>query len=106
MSPPTGTVMRTTWLYSPVHKTRRNSPLFDGIAAVMLGKYCISCLGGSDDILGSLLLRNELLQKEALDDLDAWSLSVLATERRRIGVRVFVGVMDGGEDGRRVGYMK
>lgn len=91
--------MRTTWLYSPVHKTRLNSPLFDGIAAVMLGKYCISCLGGSDDILGSLPLRNELLQKGALDDLATWSLRVLAAERRRVCVRVFVEIIEGGEEG-------
>lgn len=70
ISPPTGTVISTTWLYSPVHSTLLNSPLSDGMAAVMLGKYCISCLGGPDDIFGSLARRPELVQKGVLDDLE------------------------------------
>jgi hypothetical protein len=47
MSPPTGIVIRTSWEYSPVQRTRRNSADVEGRAVVMSGKYCISCLGGS-----------------------------------------------------------
>ncbi len=64
MSPPTGTVISTTWLYKPVQSTLLNSALFDGKAEVMLGKYCISCLGGPDDMLGSLAFRAELVLKQ------------------------------------------
>lgn len=71
MSPPTGTVISTTWLYSPVHSTLRNSAFSDGIAAVMLGKYCISCLGGPSDILGSLARSTELVQRRHVLDLKA-----------------------------------
>lgn len=61
MSPPTGTVISTTWLYKPVQSTLLNSALSEGNAEVMLGKYCISCLGGPDDILGSFALRTGLV---------------------------------------------
>ena len=64
MSPPTGTVISTTWLYNPVQSTLLNSALSDGKAEVMLGKYCISCLGGPDDMLGSLAFRTELVLKQ------------------------------------------
>ena len=47
MSPSTGTVISTTCEYSPVQRTRRNSADSAGSDAVMPGKYCISCLGGS-----------------------------------------------------------
>lgn len=43
ISPPTGTVIRTTCEYNPVQSTRRNSPDSDGSEAVIPGKYCISC---------------------------------------------------------------
>lgn len=71
MSPPTGTVISTTWLYNPVHRTLLNSPLVAGKAVVMFGKYCISCLGGPEDILGSLALRTKFVEKQRLDALVA-----------------------------------
>lgn len=46
-------VIRTTWEYSPVQSTRRNSADSEGKAFIMFGKYCISCLGGPVGILGS-----------------------------------------------------
>jgi hypothetical protein len=38
ISPSTGTVMSTSWLYKPVQRTRRNSPDSLGSDVVMLGK--------------------------------------------------------------------
>ena len=35
----------------------------------MLGKYCISCLGGPDDMLGSLAFRIELVLKQRVTGL-------------------------------------
>ncbi len=51
----------------------------------MLGKYCISCLGGPDDILGSLALRIELVVKQRVAGLNAADdvkLNILEAERR------------------------
>jgi len=56
MSPPTGTVMRTSCEYRPVHKTRRNSADSDGSEVVMFGKKAISCFGGSIDGVGNFIL--------------------------------------------------
>lgn len=49
ISPFTGTVISTSWLYSPVHKTRRKSPDSLGSDVVMFRKYAISCFGGSSE---------------------------------------------------------
>jgi hypothetical protein len=50
--------MRTNWLYSPVHNTRRNSPDSLGNDVVISGKYAISCFGGSvDGVVNFILLR-------------------------------------------------
>jgi hypothetical protein len=38
ISPSTGTVMSTSWLYKPVQRTRRNSPDSLGSDVVMFGK--------------------------------------------------------------------
>lgn len=85
MSPPTGTVISTTWLYKPVQSTLLNSALSDGKAEVMLGKYCISCLGGPDDILGSFAFRIELVLMPRVVGLGAtneMSLNVRAADGR------------------------
>lgn len=66
ISPPTGTVISTTWLYKPVQSTLLNSALSDGKAEVILGKYCISCLGGPDDMLGSLAFRIKPVLKQCV----------------------------------------
>jgi len=64
MSPPTGTVIKTSCEYNPVHKTLRNSPDSEGSEVVISGKYAISCLGGSSEGLLNfivLLVENGVL---------------------------------------------
>jgi hypothetical protein len=60
ISPSTGTVIRTNWLYSPVHSTRRNSPDSLGSEVVMSGKYAISCFGGSIEGVVNFILGREV----------------------------------------------
>ena len=61
MSPPTGTVISTSCEYNPVQSTRRKSPDFEGRDVVISGKYCISCLGGSEDgVLNDMVVENAL----------------------------------------------
>lgn len=71
ISPSTGTVMSTTCEYSPVHSTLRKSPDFDGRAEVISGKYAISCLGGPEGILGSLVERIADCEKTLLAGIEA-----------------------------------
>ena len=101
MSPPTGTVIRTSWLYNPVealhqletlwaiestdaglfipvHNTLRNSPDLDGRAVSMSGKYCISFFGRSlegvarEDILVVLKRRRLFVLLPSRPAADAW----------------------------------
>lgn len=76
--------MRTTCEYSPVHRTRRNSADSEGKAFAILGKYCISCLGGAEDIFGSFPsrvvdLENALFDEIVLRELNAVQWTVLAS---------------------------
>jgi hypothetical protein len=63
-------VIRTTWEYSPVQSTRRNSADSEGKAFIMLGKYCISCLGGPVGILGSFPSNTADLESVLLAGMD------------------------------------
>jgi len=63
-------VIRTTWEYSPVQSTRRNSADSEGKAFIMLGKYCISCLGGPVGILGSFPSTTADLESVLLVEMD------------------------------------
>ena len=63
--------MSTTCEYNPVQSTLRNSPDLEGRAEVMSGKYAISCLGGPEDILGSLAKRTADCVKGFLVEAEA-----------------------------------
>jgi hypothetical protein len=65
MSPPTGTVISTSWEYNPVQSTRRKSPDSEGRDVVIFGKKTISCLGGSEEGVW-----NDIFDENALLCLD------------------------------------
>ena len=90
ISPPTGTVMRTTCEYNPVQSTLRNSPDLEGRAEVMSGKYAISCLGGPEGILGSLAKRTADCVKGFLAEAEAICLEEYLMIVRGIAVLIIL----------------
>ena len=80
MSPPTGTVISTSCEYSPVQRTLLNSPDSEGRAAVMFGKYPISCFGGPVGILGSFPRRTAEQERSLL--LGTEDVNLKAARRR------------------------
>ena len=95
ISPPTGIVMRTTCEYNPVHSTRRNSADSDGKAFVMLGKYCISCLGGPEAMFESFLNSIADLERVLLVGMD---LKDVYAEWRRTRQRLDESIDDGASE--------
>jgi len=88
--------MRTSCEYKPVHSTRRNSPDSLGKLVVILGKYAISCLGGSSEgFLNDIVeVKGRVEQREIAEAVARAELSVKGRltgfkERRREDMQIY-----------------